>query len=99
MKTKTIATKEINYFKRHQRDGIYNYYEVHGGPGRTINGKKIMLCFLNDVPLIAVEHNYVADTSGLTGTWCEFEVGVPISKEEYQTQYKKASEHPDVKIY
>ena len=91
--------KIVHFFKRHQRDGVYHYFEVHGGPGKTKNGYKKVINFLNPYPIIHVEHNYVNDPSGLTGTWCEFEVGIPISKEEYNKAFEKAINHPDCKIY
>jgi hypothetical protein len=88
-----------DYFKRHQRDDIYHYYEVHGGPGKTKNGYQVVLNFLSDFPVISIEHNYIADPSGLTGTWCQYEVGEPISKEEYQAAYERAVNHPGIKVY
>ena len=94
-----MSAKEIiHYFKRLQRDGIYHFYEVHGGPSKTKNGKKIVVNFLNKEPIIAVEHNYVHDTAGLTGTWCTFEVGIPITKEEYLEAFNKAIDNPETKI-
>lgn len=90
---------DIAYFKRHQKDKLYNFYEVHGGPGKTKAGYLIGISFLNEAPIIFTEHNYVNDPSGLTGTWCQYEVGIPISKEEYLQAYNTASNHPEVKIY
>lgn len=89
---------EIAYFKRLQRDNIYHYYRVFGGPGKTREGYQEVLNFLNSKPIISVERNYVDDPSGLTGTWCQYEVGEPISKEEYEQAYKLATEG-DFKIY
>jgi hypothetical protein len=34
---------EIAYFKRLQRDKIYHYYKVMGGPGKTKNGYQAAL--------------------------------------------------------
>lgn len=86
-------------FKRHQKDNLYNFYEVHGGPGKTKEGYLVGVSFLNDYPIIFTEHNYVNDPSGLTGTWCQYEVGIPISKEEYQQAFEKAANHTQVKIF
>lgn len=36
-----------------------------------------------------IEHNVV---SSLTGTWCQYEFGQPISKQEYEEAYKLATE-------
>jgi hypothetical protein len=83
---------EIAYFKRHQRDNIYHYYKVFGGPGKTRDGYQEVLNFLNPEPIIAMEHNYVSDPSGLTGTWCQYEVGLRISKQEYDAAYQLATE-------
>lgn len=89
---------ERAWFKRHQENGIYHYFEVYGGRGKTKNGYQVVLNFLNDAPIITVEHNYQRDSFGLTGTWCTYEVGVPIPEEEYQQAYQRATEHPQVKI-
>lgn len=83
---------QIAYFKRHQRDNIYHYYKVVGGPGKTKNGYQEILNFLNPEPMIILEHNYVSDPSGLTGTWCQYEVGEPITQQEYEQAYKLATE-------
>lgn len=80
---------QIDYFKRLQTGKIYHYYKVVGGPGRTKKGFQEVLNFLNDKPLIYIEHN---DISSLTGTWCTYEVGEPISRQEYEEAYKIAIE-------
>ncbi len=85
----------ITWFKRHQRDGIYNYYEVHGGSGKTKDGYFIAVRFISDPPAIDVEHNYSAD-DGLTGTWCLYEAAEPINETEYREAFEKAIEHPEV---
>uniref|UniRef100_UPI001C628A80 hypothetical protein n=1 Tax=Rufibacter sp. XAAS-G3-1 TaxID=2729134 RepID=UPI001C628A80 len=75
------------------------YYEVHGGDGKTKDGYQVVINFLNpEFPIISVEHNYITDTSGLTGTWCQFEVGEPITESEFKEAYRKAVEHPKVSI-
>ena len=81
----------VDYFKRFQGDGIYHYFKVYGGPGKTRDGYQEVLNFLNDVPIISVERNYVTDPYGLTGTWCNFEVGEPITSEEYAQAYARAT--------
>lgn len=85
---------QINYFKRHQRDNIFHYYEVHGGPGKT-GGYQVVINLLNDFPIISIEHNNVDDP---TGTWCQFEVGIPIPMEEYAEAYEKAVSNPKCQI-
>lgn len=96
MKTKPRIQKA--WFKRHQENGIYHYFEVYDGDGKTRDGYQVVLNFLNDVPIIQVEHNYDIDPSGLTGTWCTYEVGIPISEDEYQEAYQKAVNHPGMII-
>lgn len=86
------------YFKKHQRNGIYHYYEVHGGPGKTKDGYQLVVNLLNDSPIISVEHNYEFDRSGLTGTWCTYEVAIPITREEFMAVYNEALEHQGVSI-
>lgn len=84
------------WFKKHQRNGIYHYYEVYGGPGKTQDGYELVINFLNDVPIIETRHNYITDTSGLTGTWCKFETATPISEEEFRKAYNLALNHTDI---
>lgn len=91
------ATQTIHYFKRYQTKGKYNYYQVHGGKVlRGNTGYQIVVCFLNKVPAIAVEHNYYDNGRG---TWDTFEVGEPITEAEYKAAYDKAIDNPDCKIY
>lgn len=85
----------VAWFKRYQRNGIYNYYEVYGGPGKTRDGYFVAVRFLSDPPAIDVEHNYEAD-DGLTGTWCLYEAAEPITQQEYRQAFEKALEHPHV---
>ena len=79
---------QIAYFKRHQENNIYHYFKVVGGPGKTKNGYQEVLNFLNDTPLISIEYN---DLSQLTVTWCQYEVGLPISREEYEAAFQLAT--------
>jgi hypothetical protein len=87
---------EIAYFKRHQRADIFHYYKVFGGSGKTKEGYQEVVNFLNDQPIISIEHNYPYDPNNpdkpfdLTGTWCTYEVGIPISEQEYLQAYQKA---------
>lgn len=81
---------EVHYFKRPQHYGLFNYYRVVGGPGKNKQGYQEMISFLADTPLIVVERN--EDSNGLTGTWCTHEVGIPITKEEWDEAYKLATE-------
>lgn len=88
---------EIAYFKREQRKGIFNYYKVFGGAGKTKNGYQEVVNFLNDKPIISVEHNLPYDPAHpdkpfeLIGTWDTYEVGMPILEDEYNMAYKKAT--------
>lgn len=87
---------EIAYFKRHQRGSIYHYFKVYGGNGKTKDGYQEVINFLNDIPIISIEHNQPYDPSNpdrpfnLTGTWCNYEVGTPILKEEYDLAFELA---------
>jgi hypothetical protein len=72
-------------------DGKYHYYEVHGGSGKIKEGYQIVVNFLNDCPIIQMEYNYHRDSTGLSGTWCTYEVGIPISQEEYLIGFSKPS--------
>lgn len=95
---------EIAYFKRHQEDGIYNFYKVFGGDGKTKNGYQEVINFLSDEPIIYVDHNNPYDPENpekkfnLIGTWCTYEVGEPISKEEYNEAYQKATDNDKFQI-
>ena len=80
---------EIAYFKRPQVEHTYIYIKVVGGPGKTENGYQEVISFLNEEPIISIEHN---DTSSLIGTWCTYEVGELITKDEYKEVYKLATE-------
>lgn len=85
------------YFKRHQRYGTYNYYEVHCNETKRCNtGYQIVVCFLNDYPMISVEHN--SKENG-TGTWDTLEVGEPILAEEFKAVYDIALENKNVMLY
>ncbi len=79
--------------------GIYHYLEVVGGPGKTQDGYQIVINFLNDAPVLDTWHNYKKDTSGLTGTWCRYEVSTPISEDEFQEALQRALNHPGVQIW
>lgn len=60
---------EIAYFKRRQCDNVFHYYKVYGGSGKTENGYQEVINFLNEIPIITIEHN---DLKNLTGTWCTY---------------------------
>jgi hypothetical protein len=81
----------VHYFKKFQRDGIFHYYKVFGGPGKTKDGYQEVINFLNPVPSIYIERNYESDPDGIAGTWITFEFGIPISREEYQQAFNKAT--------
>ena len=81
----------IAYFKRHQCIGIHTYYKVFGGPGKTMNGFQEVINFFNHGPLISIEENFVKDPSGITGTWSQYEAGISISKEEYDSILNEAN--------
>ena len=85
------------WFKRHQKDEIYNYYEVTGtaSPERNYDAYQQIISFLSDRPSISVRHNQPNDP---TGTWCLWEVAEPITEEEYKDALSRALDHPDVMI-
>lgn len=89
---------ERAWFKQYQRDGLYHYIEVVGGPGKTKEGYQIVINFLNDVPWIDTLHNYISDPSGLTGTWCRYEVSESITEGEFQAAMNRAFSHPELKV-
>jgi hypothetical protein len=98
LKLITPHTDKVHYFRRPQRE-VYHYYEVHAEHAGKCEGYQVVINFLNEAPIIHVEHNFITDPSKLTGTWCTFEVGEPITKEEYAAAYERATSHPDVKIF
>lgn len=65
--------------------------------GKTKEGYQEVINFLNEKPIVSIEHNLPYDPSmpdksfELTGTWCTYEVGIPITEEEYVKAYKKAT--------
>jgi hypothetical protein len=89
---------ERAFFKQYQRNGLYHYIEVVGGEGKTKDGYQIVLNFLNDVPRIETRHNFVHDPSGLTGTWCRYEVSESITEDEYHEAMQRALSNPNTKV-
>lgn len=83
---------EVHYFKRLQHYGLYHYYKVYGGRGKTKDGYQEVINFLNENPIIYVEKNYESDPSGIEGTWSTFETGEPITKEVWEEAYQIATE-------
>lgn len=89
---------KIAYFKREQEKGIFHYYKVYGGKGKTQNGFQEVINFLNGKPIISIEHNCPFDPNqpdvpfSLTGTWDTYEAGTPITREEYELAYKLATD-------
>lgn len=85
------------WFKRHQKDGIYNYYEVNGvdTPEKNYDAYVQGISFLADIPSIWITHNRPDDP---TGTWCHWEVSEPITQKEYEEAYQKALNHPEVRM-
>jgi hypothetical protein len=93
----TLKT-DVQYFRRPQRNGIQHYYQVYGGPGKTEHGYQIVVNFLNDHPIIAIEQNCIDGRFSVTGTWDTFETGERITKEEFMVAFRKASGDPNVKV-
>ena len=87
-----------SWFKHHQRDGIYHYYEVVGGPGKTSGGYEIVINLLNDVPRLEMRHNFLTDPSGLTGTWCKYAIATSISETEFREAMERALDHPLIRV-
>ncbi len=87
---------EIAFFKRHQSSEIFHYYKVFGGNCKIKDGYQEVINSLNDRPVISTEHNHPYDPSdperefNFTGTWVTYEVGIPISEQEYRQAYQKA---------
>ena len=86
-----MDNSRTDFFRRHQGDNIYRYTKVYGGPGKTKEGYQEVLNFLNPEPIISIERNYISDASGLTGTWCNYEVAEQISEQEYNEAFKRAT--------
>ena len=86
------------WFKRYQRDGIYNFYEVVGGPGKPTGGYLIAVHLLSKPPSITVQHNFEHDRSGLTGTWCHYEASEEITEAEFREAFDQATGHPNVSV-
>lgn len=77
------------YFKRpNGAREPFNYYEV--GPT-----KYLMVNFLNVAPLVVVFHDQVGS---LTGSKCIREVGIPISRAEFQQAFDKAISNPQTQM-
>lgn len=89
---------ERAWFKQLQRDDIYHYIEVVGGEGKTKDGYQLIVNFLNEVPQIETRHNFVYDPSGLTETWCRYEVAEPITEEEFTRAMNLALSNPEAKV-
>ncbi len=79
--------KDYRYFKLPQEDD-FHYYKVCGGEEKYTEGYQEVVNFLGDKPVIMVQHNVRGQ---LTGTWCTYEVGIPITEEEYQAAYTRAT--------
>ena len=95
---------EIAFFKRLQHDNVFHYYKVFGGPGKTVDGYQEVINFLNEKPIISIEHNLPFDKNKpeqhfeITGTWCTYEVGMQITEQEYIEAFKKATTNTDFSI-
>lgn len=76
------------FFKRHQRDGIFNYYEIHSGGYITVN-------FLNEVPIISATEDA---TTNASNTRDIVEAGTEITEQEYSEAYTRAFNHENVII-
>ena len=86
------------WFKVFQRDDIYHYVEVVGGPGKTSDGYQTIVNFLNPHPIIEVCHNDLNSQYMPISTWDRYEAGEPITEEEYTIAMNKALSHPNVTI-
>lgn len=79
----------MEYYKRPESDGSFNYYEV------TTNAHTL-ISFLSESPTVAVFNE--ADNPGLQLNKSIREVGEEITREEYQEAYQRALDHPLVNI-
>lgn len=86
------------WFKVYQRDDIYHYVEVVGGPGKTPDGYQTTINFLNPAPIIEVSHNDLDDPNMPIGTWDRYVAGEVISEDEYTQALNTALSHPEVKM-
>lgn len=81
------------WFKKYQRNDIYNYYEVTGTdrPDRDYSAYQETISFLSEQgPTISIKHNSPNDP---TGTWCLWEVAEQITEAEYRAAYQRAISH------
>jgi len=76
------------FFKRHQREGVFNYYEVHDGGHITVS-------FLSNPPTISGKTDSTADG---TTTADIIAIAEEITAEEYLEAYNRAMDTTGVII-
>lgn len=85
----------MKYYKRPEKNGYFpdfpfNYYEVS-------EDRQLIVNFLNPEPIITA---LIQDgnTHDINEPFLKSRVPIPISREEFQTAYQFAVNHPDVKF-
>lgn len=83
-------TDTMEYYKRPETGGLYNYYEL-------TNDAHTVISFLSEYPAVSVFLE--ANNPGLNLNKSIREVGEVITREEYQEAYQRALDHPKVHIF
>ena len=78
---------ETAYFKVPQSYGMFLYYKVIGGTGKTVEGYMEEIDFLPKNPVISILHNNIFSEKG---TWTIYKTEIPISKDEYNSAFVEA---------
>jgi hypothetical protein len=81
------------WFKRYQHNGIYSFYQVHGGPSKTSDGYLVAVRFLSGPLSIGVEHNFVERDSSPGAIMRQVS---RLQRPENRQAYERALDHPQV---
>ena len=79
----------IRYLKRHQTGQLWNYYKVFDNYPRPTSQD---IVFLNQEPMILTREYDLAVASAQIAYEAFAEVGVPISAQEYEAAYARATQ-------
>ena len=88
LKKKLNTMNEVKFYRKYQRDGIYNYYKLEGPVYTSVN-------FLNSSPIVSENLNTRA---ALFNSIDIIEGGEEISEQEYLSAYERAIESPELKF-